>query len=116
MTRPIRTISIVPPAAALFALVTIAATLTASPALAGPHNYAECVIAKLNPDVAAPQVLMITSACRKQFPKPSSPGWFGPSSTWQCYKKHEKRVSNRRAAEALYGACADYFRKGASGS
>lgn len=100
------------PTSAVLTLLIAATTLVCAPARAGnPRNYAECVIAQLNPDVAAAGIPMITSACRKQFPNPSSPGWFGPSSTWQCYKKHEKLASNRRAAEALYGACADYFRK-----
>ena len=112
MTHSIRTRLAVRPATALLAAVIAAAAMAPTTAQAGePDNYAECVIARLNPDVAAAGVPMITSACRKQFPDPSSPGLFGPSSTWQCYKKHEQLISNRRAAEALYGACADYFRK-----
>lgn len=74
-------------------------------------NYAECVIRQIKPDVGALEIRTIEGDCRTEFPQPSRRGLFGPSDVQKCYKKHEQRAAHRQAAQAIYGACQDYFRK-----
>lgn len=76
----------------------------------GPDNYAECVIDQIEPDIGPVETQAIKSNCRSDFPKASSRGLFGPRSAQSCYNKNEYRVAHREAAEAVYGACQDYFR------
>ena len=79
-----------------------------------PDNYAECVIDQIEPDIGPVATQSIKSNCRSDFPKASSRGLFGPRSAKSCYKKNEYRVAHREAAEAVYGACQDYFRSSAT--
>ena len=76
----------------------------------GPSNYAECVLKQIKPDIGPVETVSIKSECRSTFPHASRRGLFGPRSTQSCYQKNEYRVTHRQAAEAVFGACQDYFR------
>jgi hypothetical protein len=78
----------------------------------GSKSYAECVIRRIDPKTGTVAVSAIESECRTAFPQPSRRSLFGPRTVGKCYSKYEKRAAHRTAAEAIYGACQDYFRRG----
>ena len=103
------------------ALALIAGLAAASPgisnaALAGlipghVNNYSECVIRQLQPATGTLEIEAIVGECRSDFPDASRRTLLDPRSVQSCYRRHEDRIGHRPAAEALFGACQDYFRR-----
>lgn len=102
------------------AIAVLGAGLTAGPVQAltitlpfsGVNSYAQCVIKQINTKTGALQVDAIESQCRTIFPQPSRRSLFAPRNVSRCYARYEDRAAHRAAAEAIYGACQDYFRRG----
>ena len=103
------------------ALVLITALVASGPgtgnaALAGlipghVNSYSECVIRQLQPATGALQIEAIVGDCRNDFPGASRRTLLDPRSVQSCYRRHEDRIGHRPAAEALFAACQDYFRR-----
>lgn len=73
-------------------------------------SYAECVLDQIGTKTGPVEVQAIESGCRTRFPGPSRRSMLDARSVDACYRKYEDKVAHRQAAQAVFGACQDYFR------